>query len=1239
MFNPSDVYVEGGNSDLLVCWTDKVTKYDASSFYNWEMDNLPLHDLDERTHLLWERVGHPTSSITGMSFVVSGDLKEDTCSPFFFKSLSSCMAALPDVINYPILIEVVSFGDLGSLEIPAKTFGPRGKIEIINRNSSFAGAISLSGGPMSIQTLSQSNAEHPDSVYGIASGVQPGGFAENGIAKNNVSGPALSIDLFRGKTFTGDHFVASSTGRPWSDQRFFHDSTSAPRAGSYVYTRRVYADGDNRMTAALRSKKHPWNSAATNVKDVSGFAFDAFDGNVDLRKTNDPTMDTFDVSTFSYLSDSEISWGNHASANLDAYKAQTKTQGAAAFAYFNYLQKIKVHDCNGPVFIRNFTVDCQHDFNKGIDIKNSNVLLERCSVARANKAGLHVENSHVDLVRGFVAYRNYELLGSTRTGIPFAEKRVAYQSASSYGAGIYAINSTVNVSSTYDRDILQTTNATGAFNAYPDYSGDVPAPSMEALYCLSRNDIGIHAVNSQIIGGRTELNGSATPSLRWLDATQVFSELNTEAGVKLENSQLINSGRFLLYGNYRGLEADNSKIETDVIKCKDNQAEGIILNNSQFIYGKDLYANITRSNQFSEKLYRFDQVGLIDNGTHLKASNSIIKPVATSALPSFYSQFFTSGAFQTNNAGTTISLKGVNPSIELSNNSKAELLHFVGNRRNDFRADSAGDRAVYGSVIKVDKNSSVVTRGSEDFATVIAGPNGRANHISQAGVYCNDNSVASFQGPTVIGSLGVDVLADNNSRMEFVPHRDNDGELLVSSFDLTNTANHTTVELHSTRACLVANNNSEITMQDLGDYKLRYANDLSVHGETLITLNKFDYLNDGDQFSNDSTYRSNVRGGYIQFYPNAFTDDQIFDEGLDLNSLAGQGASRWATIFDKNNFTTYGASIISGVDNFYLQQLSIPTFEDIDNLSCGGMCVRALNGSKVNVTNVHFPAGWHNTSGFVYDLSGNKPNCTRLRIWNIADDSTLDANYVSVSGIHPFDSVYHGPRGIWKDNDGDAVSSAPSGTPDTSSISILDYYGRSDTHDEQAAGGTPLNPFGFNSHQNRGPFRLFFSIDPAANWLQPSAVSAVGAQPGPDVTQQGVIRQLFSQGYQPSSTAIANNTVEFNASSEYVSLLRREFPNVSGLGTLAPIHASGFYYANEFVYNPQTIKATLDESGGSLFANAKHNTVGKSNLAKVVNIYFPYIDYPVGGDSYGETTLRGARGVASFNNFDLEKNN
>ena len=150
MLNPSDVYVSGGSNNLLACWTDKVTKYDASSFYNWEQDNLPLHDLDERTELLWEKFGHPTSSLTGMSFIVSADATS-SCNPLYFTTLRSCIDALPEVINYPILVEVASFGNLGTLNISNKSFGPNGSLEIVNRNSSFAGAMDISGNGMAAQ--------------------------------------------------------------------------------------------------------------------------------------------------------------------------------------------------------------------------------------------------------------------------------------------------------------------------------------------------------------------------------------------------------------------------------------------------------------------------------------------------------------------------------------------------------------------------------------------------------------------------------------------------------------------------------------------------------------------------------------------------------------------------------------------------------------------------------------------------------------------------------------------------------------------------------------------------------------------------------------------------------------------------------------------------------------------------------------------------------------------------------
>ena len=66
-----------------------------------------------------------------------------------------------------------------------------------------------------------------------------------------------------------------------------------------------------------------------------------------------------------------------------------------------------------------------------------------------------------------------------------------------------------------------------------------------------------------------------------------------------------------------------------------------------------------------------------------------------------------------------------------------------------------------------------------------------------------------------------------------------------------------------------------------------------------------------------------------------------------------------------------------------------------------------------------------------------------------------------------------------------------------------------------------------------------------------------------------------------------------------------------------------------------TIKAVLDDSALNTFANAKHNTVGKSGLGKVVEGY--YATSAFGGDSYNEYTY--STGLASINNFDLKKDN
>ena len=1178
MLNPSDLYVSGGSNDLLVCWTDKVTKYDASSFYNWEQDNLPLHDLDERTHLLWEKLGHPTSSVGGFTFIVSADAT-DSCNPLVFTTLSGCIAALPEVINYPILIEVASFGNLGGIDLSNKAFGPCGSIEINNRNSAFAFPRSLN------TTLAQHSSYGQDNditQYIYASSMLPGtgtfslAAAGTSPAPAPMAVPIPSHDHIDSYLYTRDNSGSSiyiSSGTTIADR------ISDPRfRNPYVFVKRVDDRRSNRLTASLSSTVDPWNVTGTNYNNVSKFSFEPFEkNNSDL---------VYDVSTLNFLSNVEEAWGGRGSNN-DALHA------AMSFSYFNSLNYIKVIDCNGPIYIRNFNVDGQHAVDRGIEIRNSTVNLERTAVSRCNKAGLYAENSEVNVLRGMVAYRNYENTGGTRVGIPYADKRLAYKTLEQYGAGIYALNSTVNFKDTYQRDIDKSIEASGSSH-YSDYvavrnlpvaklvygdpnsnnyaSGIIPNPSREAMTCFSRNDIGIHAVNSLITGGRTELNGSSNGTYaQWSDAYDLQSELNTEAGIRLDNSVLDYSGRVIVEGNHFGLDSINSKVNIDSVAARYNQSTGLRLSNSKLIYNKNVYTNLLQTlPDLAVTGYNESQIYGLINGQDMLCDNSIVTPVYTSAMPSLYSMVFTSGSF-----GLEENSNELLPSIQLKGGSNVDLVHahLVKDPSNQTTTHQ------YGLLSRLEGNSTLTFRGSEDYANVFIGPATREDSLNVAGIYASDGSQVKFQGPTAFARLGVDVLAEDNSTMEFTPHQSDNGTLLVSSFDLSNPANHTTVELHSTRACLVANRNSSIVMENLGDYNTFWLD--GAYGSAIGAAYDLDTTN----------YSTYVSAGQMQFYPNA--------------NYSGIGAAENPTELVLTGTDAYNFRKTGGFYHF------AHTYGNVMSaISTGGMCVRAVENSLVQANNVHFPTGWDNASSVVYDFYGNAPLpgpiCTRLFIWNIADNSLLKGSYLTVSGLHPRDGGYWGPSGEWTDDADNVISAAPATTEDTSSISVLDYYGKS-----------LENPFGATTIENYGPFRLYFSTDPVTNFMVASGTNKV----------DGLIRQVFAQGYNFSAGVMVSASTDFEPSAQYKSILLRD-----NAGNIQP---SGFYYASAMVASPDVTKAVLDDSALNTFANAKHNTVGKSGLARVVQGYYPTKDF--GGDSYGDYNY--SHGVKSFNNFDLKKDN
>jgi hypothetical protein len=166
-------------------------------------------------------------------------------------------------------------------------------------------------------------------------------------------------------------------------------------------------------------------------------------------------------------------------------------------------------------------------------------------------------------------------------------------------------------------------------------------------------------------------------------------------------------------------------------------------------------------------------------------------------------------------------------------------------------------------------------------------------------------------------------------------------------------------------------------------------------------------------------------------------------------------------------------------------------------------------------------------------------------------------------------------------------------------MSILDIYGANPSG----------HPFTNIAATNYGPFRLYFGTNSFVNSL--TEVNG---------SNQGIIRQIYAQGYQPSANLICSGDL----SGIYKMALQRNSNNI-----IAP---SGFYYGSGVMDTNGHLRVVLDESAAETFANAKHCAAGRSGNAKLVSIYYPYTAIN-SGDS------RNNKGVVSVNLFDIERDN
>ena len=453
--------------------------------------------------------------------------------------------------------------------------------------------------------------------------------------------------------------------------------------------------------------------------------------------------------------------------------------------------------------------------------------------------------------------------------------------------------------------------------------------------------IGINASNSLICGGTRDLQQISDYSKNAGGSDTITSHLQTslnEKGYKLSNSVIDFDGRLGCFLNLSGIEANHSRISIPQFSVDDNQFYGFKLNSSDLVYAKHgdfigRFGGVT-SNSSGIQFFHCDY-----NGVNLIAENN-----SNVAIHPDVNDYFRVGSWggntPLNSSETDVSSNSFmrnhglvddvpGPAISLNNNSNAYLvgLAYTGDSLSAIRQ---------GAAALVNRSSNLVLQGFYDRWTAITSNDDITTTdelkflYASTPFYAKCGSKISFIGPTKISRWGVDVLCEDNSQSYFGPPPDVFNILHARKYGFDSSANHTKVELHSNRSCLAASKDSKITMFGMG----ASADASSSYGS----------------FIESNAFIGATSGGYMAFFPNAYslaTADTLADRTIVL----GEDLQR----FERNTglVADFSSSHVSG--------------------STGGMCVRAVDGSDVDVDLVNFKFGMpaSSVSGVMYNWNGS----------------------------------------------------------------------------------------------------------------------------------------------------------------------------------------------------------------------------------------------------------------------------
>ena len=857
-----EYYDVTGGPDYVVSDFPSVFHYDASTFYNYTQDNKYVSGLEIRNRTLSQGMGFVASGshYQGVTFAVNWHGVSDI-DYGMFSSIADAVAQIPKVLTYPLKIEVYGYGSLGELNLDSIKCQGQGALEVEVINHT----VNLAG---SANLITVGLNAHVSAVSGFTN------------LPEDCSGQ-------RGSDYKDSY---------WS---FFAKVFAQRSPDSQKETQNLsFVDA---------SAAYNWPKMKYDLSTVQGFqTFNYFGG------LYDGTV-AFPVAP--------VNQENSLSLRNRYRDSAASGDMTTVVSYGTYFSKVRVRDCNkvkltgvlvdGALYNSHASGDyVSYGTDNGLTVTNSIVLLKGCGVTRCTSTGVLSVNSVIRSTGSLIVSRIH---ATTYTGGGATPQVVSWQQSTPVGGiGVYLQDSTL---------VFDTSNTGRYMNTISDGM-----------------DIGLKAVNSYIGGGTLNVSKDVSYAKNAGDSDTITSHLQTfghNTGMELTNSTLDFAGRFSSFLNLRGALCKNSHVRLPMFSVDDNQNEGWLLDSSVFYYGANASLINTlggfSGGSFHAPLFHCDM-----NGVNLKALNNSTVGVDPQEL--FVSAVGMWGGNTVVGMTTEVSANwlmrnhglagslGYLPSIIADNNSNVELVG-LGYIRDTTQARPRGacGLARNNSMIRLigfgDTRWTTITTSS---VTDLAGSLER--NWSSAALVAEKNSRIELTGPTKISKYGIDVLCEDSSQSYFGPIYESGARYTTQSskYGLGNPANHTKVELHSSRACLVAEENSTIKMHGMG----------GVGNVSSISIN----------FGSLSRTYQDTSSGYAFFFPNGFTHN---------NSGVEVGASL-LDIYTRNG------GLVSGSD-------------DHVSGTTGGMCVRAVDNSDVDVDFVNFKFGApaSSVSGVMYNFFGS----------------------------------------------------------------------------------------------------------------------------------------------------------------------------------------------------------------------------------------------------------------------------